>query len=90
MGYNLWGSGTLLLTRNQHEPGGHYVLTRIDLGLIPVLYQRGKARGIPMTRLVDRLLFDALEQSDLPPEAVPYFQEVAHRYRNPITRKEAS
>jgi hypothetical protein len=39
---------------------------------------------------VGRLLFDALEQSDLPPEAVPYFQEVAHRYRNPITRKEAS
>ena len=35
-------------------------------GLIPVLYRLGKARGLPMTRLVSELLFDALERAELP------------------------
>jgi hypothetical protein len=62
----------------------------IDPGLIPVLYRMGKARGIPMTRLVDRLLFDALEGTDLPSEAIAFFEQVAARYRNPTIQKEAA
>ena len=62
----------------------------IDPGLIPVLYRLGKARGVPMTRLVDRMLFDVLERTDLPAEAVPYFEQVAPRYRKTVKRKEAA
>ena len=63
---------------------------RIDPGLIPVLYRLTKARRIPMTRLVDRLLFDTLEQTELPDDAIPYFEQVAPRYRNPSIQKEAA
>lgn len=60
----------------------------IDPGLIPVLYRLGKARGVPMTRLVSELLFDTLERIALPDEAIPHFHQVAPCYRNPETQKE--
>ena len=59
-------------------------------GLIPVLYRLGKARGVPMTRLVSELLFDALERSDLPADALPHFHLVVPDYRNPAPLKEAA
>jgi hypothetical protein len=62
----------------------------IDPGLIPVLYRLGKAGGLPMTKLVDRLLFDTLERTELPDEALPYFNQVAPRYRQSQPLKEAA
>ncbi len=62
----------------------------IDPGLIPVLYRLGKARGVPMTTLVNELLFDVLERTELPADALPHFHLVAPRYRNPATCKEAA
>ena len=59
-------------------------------GLIPVLYRLGKARGVPMTALVSTLLFDALERTELPPDAVPHFNLVVPSYRNPIPQLEAA
>ena len=59
-------------------------------GLIPVLYRLGKARGVPMTRLVSELLFDALERTDLPADALPHFHLVVPDYRNPAPLKEAA
>ena len=59
-------------------------------GLIPVLYRRGKARGVPMTELVSTLLFDALERIELPADAVPHFNQVAPCYRNPNPQQEAA
>lgn len=39
---------------------------KIGEGLIPVLYQTAKQREMPMTRLVDRLLMQALAHEELP------------------------
>ena len=62
----------------------------IDQGLIPVLYRLGKARGVPMTTLVSELLFDVLERTELPADAVPHFNQVAPCYRNPNPQQEAA
>ncbi len=59
-------------------------------GLIPVLYRRGKARGVPMTALVSELLFDALERTELPADAIPHFNMVVLDYRNPNPQQEAA
>ena len=37
--------------------------------LIPVLYHIAKARSLPMTRLVDRIIREALVREDLPSAA---------------------
>lgn len=39
---------------------------KIDEKLIPVLYRMAKGQGIPMTKLVDRLLTAALAQENPP------------------------
>lgn len=41
---------------------------KIKPDLIPLLYRLGKARGIPMTTLVHRLLVKALQNEELPDE----------------------
>ncbi|MCG3148186.1 MAG: hypothetical protein PCFJNLEI_01629 [Verrucomicrobiae bacterium] len=43
---------------------------KIDEKLIPVLYRAAKARGIPMTTLVNRLLTEALVRETVPAPAV--------------------
>lgn len=42
---------------------------KISEALIPALYRLGKARHIPMTRLVDSLIRKALQSEELPVEA---------------------
>ena len=59
-------------------------------GLILVLYRLGKARGVPMTELVSELLFDVLERTELPADAIPHFHAVAPRCRNPNPQQEAA
>ena len=56
---------------------------RIDEGLIPVLYRLGKARKLPMTTLVNEMIFAALERMPLPEEAQFQFNAVVPRYRQP-------
>ena len=41
---------------------------KIDVSLIPILYRLGKARRMPMTRLVNELIVKALEAEQLPDE----------------------
>ena len=41
---------------------------KIDESLIPILYRLGKARRMPMTRLVNELIAKALETEQLPDE----------------------
>ena len=43
-----------------------------------------------MTRLVSELLFDALERTELPADALPHFHLVVPDYRNPAPLKEAA
>ena len=37
---------------------------KITEELIPILYQLARARGVPMTKLVDRIIREALLQED--------------------------
>ncbi len=37
---------------------------KITEELIPILYQLARARGVPMTKLVDRIIREALVQED--------------------------
>ena len=86
---SLPGRATCPSTLNP-TPGTPMYSPAIAPGLIPVLYRLGKARGVPMTRLVSELLFDALERIDLPANALPHFHLVVPDYRNPAPLKEAA
>ena len=48
---------------------------KISPELVPVLYREAKSRGIPMTRLVDRLLRQSLASQRLCPEAAEALAE---------------
>jgi len=48
---------------------------KIDEALIPILYHTARGRGLPMTRLVDRLLIDGLMREQLPQTAQEAFSE---------------
>ena len=48
---------------------------KISPELVPVLYREAKSRGIPMTRLVDRLLREALTSQRLCPKAAEVLAE---------------
>jgi len=59
----------------------------IDEQLIPALYQTAKARGIPMTRLVDELVFAGLTSRLDTPVAV---QEQLTQYQPHKARRRKS
>ena len=42
---------------------------KITQELIPILYQLARARGVPMTKLVDRIIGEALVHEDRSQEA---------------------
>jgi len=42
---------------------------KITEELIPILYQLARTRGVPMTKLVDRIIREALLQEERPPAA---------------------
>ena len=54
----------------------------INERLISILYREARARRVPMTRLVDRLLVKALESEELCPEA----QTLLDQHQQPLRR----
>ena len=51
---------------------------QISPELIPVLYRTARAKAVPMTSLVDALLYKALAVENMPDEARSYLAKVGH------------
>ena len=47
-------------------------------GMVRLLYHLGKAMGLPMTRLVDQLIHEALRLRELPAEVLPHYQNLTN------------
>ena len=48
--------------------------------MVRVLYHLGKAMGLPMTRLVDQLIHEALRRRELPAEVLPHYQNLTNSH----------
>jgi len=55
-------------TQLEDVEGGGMYSPKISEELVPVLYRLGKARRVPMTRLVDLLIRRALAAEEVPQE----------------------
>ena len=55
-------------------------------GMVRLLYHLGKAMGLPMTRLVDQLIHEALRRRELPAEVLPHYLNLT----NPLPQEIAS